>query len=609
MQSLSARYSAAALAVLLAALAGLAVYAILTAVDTTNDAVDDRLTAQARQLAGLAASALAANDAPALAALAGSLAQGDSAVTFIAPDGTVLGDSTAAAADNQAAQPEIAAAAANGIGRSSRRAAALGESATIVAAAVRDGEGTLLGFARVALPDSAREGTGALVGSIAIALAVAALVGALAILALNTALARPLRRLGRAALAAAPLPLGGPEETRAIARAINATHAKLQSERDSLAGERRRLDAALAASADIVIAVDPNGAVLYANPAARADRPPGTPPDEPPHTHVVGASLLDVLPDHQVYALIREAQRGTPSPPTLIRHHDRHFQVLAAPVAEGGDWSVVLVMHDVTALHAAEAARRDLVANISHELRTPLTAISAAIETLEQGLPPNQAPPFHRIIHAESDRMAQLVEEMLELARLESGLTQPQIRTVAVAQLIEEAAARIRPQAERAGLTLRTEPPTPPGLACAADPDLAQQALLNLLQNATKFTPPPGSITVSARLQDDAVWLSVRDTGIGIPRDEQGRVFQRFYQLDRSRAAVPGTDPGANPPANRGSGLGLALVRHIAQIHGGDVALESELGRGSTFSFSLPRAPAPAGDTNSPAATTGVPSS
>ena len=567
LQSLNARFTATAIVVLLAVISGVATHATLTAINSTHDAIDGRLAAQARQLGHLAADALATNNAAALATLAASLSQGDSAVTFIDPNGTVLGASDGASI-NQASQPEITEATANGVGRARRHAPTVGEPATFVAAAVRDSTGSLLGFARVVLPDSARSGTGSLVNSVMIATAIATLGGIIAILALHTAIARPLHRLGRAAIAATPLPLSGPEQTRAIARALNATHAELRRERNALADERRRLAAALAASADIVVAVDHGGAVLYANPAARADRPT--------NETVVGASLLDILPDHQIYELVRQAQSGTPAPPTLIRHNERHFQVVAAPVAEGGDWSTVLVMHDVTALHAAEAARRDFVANISHELRTPLTSISGAIETLEQGLPEHEAARFHQIIHAETDRMAQLVEEMLELARLESGLAQPQIRSVEVAQLIEEAAEHIRPQAARAGLSLEADPVIPSHLAIAADPDLALQALLNLLQNATKFTSAPGSITISARSQSEMVWLYVRDTGIGIPREEQSRVFQRFYQLDRSRSG------------HRGSGLGLALVRHIAQIHSGEVALESELGHGSTFSFSLP---------------------
>ena len=566
LQSLSARFSATAIVVLIAVIGGVATYATLTAINSTHDAVDDRLAAQARQLGHLAADALAANNGDALATLAASLAQGDGAVSFIAPNGTVFGAPDGAGI-NQATQPEITEATARGVGRARRHAPAVGESATFVAVAVRDSTGALLGFARVALPDSARGGD-SLVSSVAIATAIATLGGIIAILVLHTAIARPLQRLGRAAIAATPLPLSGPEQTRAIARALNATQAELQRERNALADERRRLAAALAASADIVVAVDHGGAVLYANPAAHAARPT--------NETIVGASLLDVLPDHQIYELVRQAQSGTPAPPALIRHNERHFQTVAAPVAEGGDWSAVLVMHDVTALHEAEAARRDFVANISHELRTPLTSISGAIETLEQGLPQHEAARFHQIIHAETDRMAQLVEEMLELARLESGLAQPQIRSVEVAQLIAEAAERIRPQAVRAGLTLAVEPVAPPHFAIAADPDLALQALLNLLQNATKFTPAPGAITVFARSQSDMAWLCVRDTGIGIPREEQSRVFQRFYQLDRSRSG------------QHGSGLGLALVRHIAQIHGGEVALESELGHGSTFSFSLP---------------------
>ena len=192
-------------------------------------------------------------------------------------------------------------------------------------------------------------------------------------------------------------------------------------------------------------------------------------------------------------------------------------------------------------------------------------------------MPPEETQRFLHIIRSESDRMAQLVEEMLDLARLESGLAQPQLRAIDPRQIVWEAVQRWLPQAERAGLALRAAAEIDPGLV-SADPDLIQRALANLLQNAIKFTPPPGTITVGTRRADAAVWLLVTDTGIGLSPEEQGRVFQRFYRVDKARQRAGGT------------GLGLALMRHIARLHGCDVLVESEVGHGSTFGFSLPRA-------------------
>ena len=176
---------------------------------------------------------------------------------------------------------------------------------------------------------------------------------------------------------------------------------------------------------------------------------------------------------------------------------------------------------------------------------------------------------------------------MLALARLESGLSQPDIRPVAVAPLIERAVERMRPQAERNGLDLRcrlAEPAPDAAAAIDADADLIQRALLNLLQNAIKFTPEDGAVEVftshDQQAQPAMLWIHVRDTGVGVEPAEQSRVFQRFYRVDRARAMRSGT------------GLGLAVVRHIAEAHGGSVSLESEPGVGSTFSFAVPVAQA-----------------
>ena len=181
--------------------------------------------------------------------------------------------------------------------------------------------------------------------------------------------------------------------------------------------------------------------------------------------------------------------------------------------------------------------------------------------------------------------MEQLIEEMLALARLESGLTEPAIQVVSVHELLEGAVESIRPQAERDGLELRYRVPTGASeTMITADPELVERAVLNLLHNAVKFTESGGEIEVLTDFGDESepapmVWIRVRDTGTGIEPAEQSRIFQRFYRVDRARHSGGGT------------GLGLAVVRHIAEVHGGAVALQSEPGVGSTISFSVPLAP------------------
>ena len=246
-------------------------------------------------------------------------------------------------------------------------------------------------------------------------------------------------------------------------------------------------------------------------------------------------------------------------------------------------------MHDLSDLYEAELARRDFFINASHELRTPLSTISAAAETLEVVSKPRDSERFRAIIQSEAERMSQLVEEMLALARLESGLTEPEMVVVGMESLLEDAVESIRPQAEREGLSLSYAglnnggSETMPETMIVADPELVERALLNLLHNAVKFTDAGGRIEVLSELGDASdpapmIWIRVRDTGIGIEPVDQARIFQRFYRVDRARQSGGGT------------GLGLAVVRHIAEVHGGAVSLESAPGAGSTFGFSVPLA-------------------
>jgi len=425
-----------------------------------------------------------------------------------------------------------------------------------------------------------------LVGGVALAWAgeSAAVLGALigaAVLALGGGLLvqemarRPVRRLGAEVGAlsrsadASSVSSSADADLASIAAAVNALGARWEERLRAVRGERDRLQQTLATAADVVVAVDEDTAVVYANEAASAVLT-GTAED------ALGRPLLSVLSDHEIHALVSDALgRNAVASTSMVQRDDRHYQTMARPLSGGGLWAAVLIMHDVSTAQQAEQTRRDFVANVSHELRTPLASIKAAAETLELGVEEADSHRFHRIIHQETDKMAQLVEEMLDLARLESGLAQPQLIPVDICGVVRDALDRIRPQADRAGLRLAIEGPG--SVIVKADADLVQRALSNLLHNAVKFTPAPGSVTVRVEEASEAVWLLVEDTGIGISEADRGRVFQRFYRADWARRRGEGT------------GLGLALVRHIAESQGGGVRVESALGKGSSFGFSLPR--------------------
>jgi two-component system phosphate regulon sensor histidine kinase PhoR len=261
-----------------------------------------------------------------------------------------------------------------------------------------------------------------------------------------------------------------------------------------------------------------------------------------------------------------------------LLHQRAYLSVTAMPLENPGAEGVLLVLHDLSEARRVNTMRREFVANVSHELRTPLAAIKATADTLDGGAldDPAAARQFLARIQREVDRMGRLVQELLELSRLESGQEKLNLEPASIQAAVDEAVERHRGQAEAAGVALNVGLPDSLPLVLT-DGERLQQVLSNLLDNALKFTPRGGSVTVSTSQEPGKVWVSVSDTGAGIPDEHLPHVFERFYKVDRSRSG-------------EGVGLGLAIARHIVHAHGGDIRVSSREGEGSTFSFSLPRA-------------------
>ena len=273
-----------------------------------------------------------------------------------------------------------------------------------------------------------------------------------------------------------------------------------------------------------------------------------------------------------------EAELGTPAA--------RTFAVDAVPLPGEG---AVLSLHDISALRRAERVRRDFVANISHELRTPLASIKLLAETLAAGALEDAAAgqEFAAQIGREVDHLAQLVDELLDLARIESGEVRLAITALSPSTLMEQVAERIRPVAERRSIGVRTASGgggAEPEPTVAADAERLGQALLNLAHNAIKYSHPGGEVRLTLEAADRTVRFLVADDGIGIPAAHRARIFERFYKVDRSRARDDGSEP-----ERASAGLGLAIVRHIAEAHGGSVGVDSREGAGSTFWIEVPR--------------------
>jgi two-component system phosphate regulon sensor histidine kinase PhoR len=350
--------------------------------------------------------------------------------------------------------------------------------------------------------------------------------------------------------------------------------ATLRQRMSEVTTQRNELQAMLAGMVEGVIVLDKNLLIREINPSAL--RLAGRSIAE-----VQGASLLEVFRNTQLHDLARKAlASGTPLEDTISLPGTRvlTLQVHATQLPEDGG-RIVLVLNDITRLQALETVRRDFVANVSHELKTPITAVKGALETLLEGAlqeDPEAARRFLQSAARQSDRLASIIDDLLSLSRLEQQEGEALERQDALLEGIARGAIQLcQAKADAKGIALELEAEA--GLTAAVNPQLLEQALTNLIDNAIKYSSPGSTVWISLRHTAGGVALSVKDRGIGIPPKDLPRVFERFYRVDKARSRELG-----------GTGLGLAIVKHIMLAHGGSVRAESEPGAGSTFTIELP---------------------
>jgi two-component system phosphate regulon sensor histidine kinase PhoR len=356
-----------------------------------------------------------------------------------------------------------------------------------------------------------------------------------------------------------------------LARAFNRMADRLQKQIRKRAREKDRLNTVLNTLNDGVLIMNRHGEV-HIN--ASAGRLLHTTPEQ-----AADRTFMQVVRDHRIADVFSRCQQSGQEEIAMIElEGGRFLRVVVTPFLKGRDRGHVVILQDLTRLHQLQTVRQDFISNISHELRTPLAALRALVDTLNDGAidDPPAAQRFLLRMEVEVDALTQMVEELLELSRIESGQAPLRLQQLPVAKVIAAGAERLRPQAERAQLTLQIDfPANLPDIL--VDPDRIQQVMTNLVHNAIKFTPTGGQIMVTAQRDDvlGEVIMLVRDTGVGIVPDDLPRIFERFYKADRARSGG-------------GTGLGLAIAKHIVQAHGGRIWVESAPSKGSTFSFSLP---------------------
>ncbi|MHB8575958.1 MAG: sensor histidine kinase [Dehalococcoidia bacterium] len=330
--------------------------------------------------------------------------------------------------------------------------------------------------------------------------------------------------------------------------------------------ERMRLRSMLASTADGLFALDREGTVRYANPAAESF-----------FGRSLGRQFLEVVRRHELAEIAEQARSGSrfTSAPVYLEPLDKWLQATVSPIAGGGEWASLVILRDVTDVRKAEITRRDFVANVSHELRTPLAGLKAVVETLRDGALDDRTAAEEFLVRADAevDRLIHLVDELLQLARLEAG-AQMAMSSIDLRQLLTSVVDRFSYQAARGGvkLTLDVQDRLAP---VSVDAARISQAVGNLVHNAIKFTPMGGWVLVEGRQRGDETRIEVRDSGRGIDPLDVPRVFERFYVADRARS-------------EGGTGLGLAIVKHVVLAHGGSVGAESTPGRGSAFWIVLP---------------------
>lgn len=500
-------------------------------------------------------------------------------VTVIRPDGVVLSDSLADAAtmENHLSRPEVQQALKGETGYEVRFSTTLKEQMLYVAVPVMWGDQVVL-IVRLARSLESIEND---VRGLNRTILLSGIISLVLLLAITFLIfRRTTEPLDRLTDAARDFSVGKLKQVRVrkhgneldtLASAFNQMATQINTQMQDLQEQTERLSNILNQMQDGVVIVSEKGIIQSINPAAEKMF-------DVSKADAIGEPLIQVLQYYKVSELFQQTLEDRTQNMSAIDLPQRsmYLQAIGSVLQDPNGRSVLLLFQDTSRQRQLEAMRKDFVSNVSHELRTPLASLRALSETLENGAldDPPAARHFMELMEVEIAKLTQMVDELLELSRIESGRVKMNRAEADPGEMICSAVERMTLQAKRSGVALTG--------ACDsnlpkiwADSEQIEQVLINLIHNAVKFTAPGGSITVSADVDGDYVVFRVKDTGVGIAKEDLSRIFERFYKSDRSRAT-------------RGTGLGLSIAKHVIENHGGWLWVESTPGEGSTFHFSIP---------------------
>lgn len=492
-------------------------------------------------------------------------------ITLIDSIGRVVGDSefdgpALQTLENHGARPEIVEARKSGVGSTRRASPSTGEEQLYVAVQAPSGIARVSVTTRAIEEIFARARRGVIAAGI-ISFVLAAVLAAL----FSRAVSRPITELRDVARSIAAgerrrhPPLAAPGEVGDLADAIYRLAEQLEARLSALAAERSILSALVETLNEGVVAISPEHEVVRINDTGRRllsiDRPV--------------PFGMDFLPrEVTLRSAISRALSGTETEPEEVAIGDNTLSLTARPLVTGG---AVVALFDLTPIRKLEAVRRDFVANVSHELRTPLTIVGGFAETLQDpDVPADRRAEFAKTIFSNTQRMQRIVDELLDLSRIESGHWRSRPQSVRVADVAAEVFGRVAGPAKSKGITLDTRI-NPNADVVYADRTALEQILLNLVENALRHTAEGGLITIETTTAENGVQLIVSDTGSGIPPEHLPRIFERFYRADSGRSRESG-----------GTGLGLAIVKHLVEAHGGWVRADSVVGAGTTIKIFFP---------------------